>query len=84
MLQCKGLQWARLAPLKTGKSTGAIVRYEDIWDKLRRRSEVRAEVTQSNLQHAEYKNGLALDSETHSLLQATTDFSTATGGGGRT
>ena len=36
------------------------------------------EVTQSNLQHSENKNGLALGNETHSLFQAAADFSTAT------
>ena len=60
------------------KSTGGVVRCEDVWVELGRRSEVRAEVTQSNLQHSENKNGLALGNETHSLLQAAADFSTAT------
>ena len=64
----QGTTIARLAPVKTGKSTGGVVRCEDFWVELGRRSEVRAEVTQSNLQHSENKNGLALGNETHSLL----------------
>ena len=60
--------------MKTGKST--VIRCEDVWVELGRRSEVRAEVTQSNLQHSENKNGLTIGNETHSLLQAAADFST--------
>ena len=67
--------------VKTGKSTGGVVRCEDVWVELGRRSEVRAEVTQSNLQHSENKNGLALCNETHRLPQIIVLLQNRLGGG---